>query len=209
MKYLTVGFAGQLGCGKDTAADYLCDRLNLTGEYGHWIRKGFAHAVKKVFMDTFQVEWDFVEKWKRVSNPPDGFAKNIRDSLIFIGDGFRKIQNNIWIDLAFRDLRYNQVISDVRYINEVNKIHEEGGLNVLMWRPGHENDLPNDSEQQLMPFVNELRRMRPVPEGRINSDIGVPFDIFIINDGSIEDLYKKVDSIVLPEVIDLAVRQNG
>jgi len=209
MKYLTVGLAGQLGCGKDTAADYLCDKLNLTGECGHWIRKGFAHAVKKVFMDTFQVDWEFVEKWKRIPEPPPGFIKNVRESLIFIGDGFRQMQPTIWIDLAFRDLRYHQIISDVRYVNEVEKIKQEGGLSILMWRPGHENNLQNASEQQLMPFVNRLREMDPIPEGVLGRNIDVPFDIFIINDGTIEDLYAKVDEIVIPEISDLIARNNG
>lgn len=209
MKYLSIGLAGQLGCGKDTAADYLCDRLNLTGDYGHWIRKGFAHAVKKVFMDTFQVDWEFVEKWKRIPEPPPGFQKNIRDSLIFIGDGFRQIQPNIWIELAFRDLRYHQIISDVRYLNEVRKINSEAGLNILMWRPGHENNLQNDSEQQLMPFVNALRELDPIPEGLLDPELDIPFDMFIINNGTVEDLYAKMDELVLPAVAQMVARTNG
>jgi hypothetical protein len=209
MKYLTIGLAGQLGCGKDTAADYLCDRLNLTGEHGHWIRKGFAHAVKKVFMDTFQVDWEFVENWKRIREPPEGFSKNVRESLIFIGDGFRQIQPNIWIDIAFRDLRYHQIISDVRYLNEVNRIRAEGGLNILMWRPGHENDIKNDSEQQLMPFVNRLCELDPIPEGLLDPDLDMPFDMFIVNNGTVEDLYAKVDELIIPEVVRMMARHNG
>jgi len=209
MKYLTLGLAGQLFCGKDTAADYLCDKLNLTDHYGHWIRKGFAHAVKKVFMDTFNVDWEFVEKWKRIADPPPGFIKNVRESLIFIGDGFRQMQPNIWIELAFRDLRYHQIISDVRYVNEVKKIRQEGGLSILMWRPGFENDIKNDSEQQLMPFINTLRAMKPVPEGVLDCKLDIPFDIFLVNDGSIEDLYAKIDDIVIPEVAELVESYNA
>jgi hypothetical protein len=202
MSYMTIGLAGQLACGKDTAADYLCDKLNLTGENGHWIRKGFAHAVKKVFMDTFGVDWEFVEKWKRIQEPPPGFIKNVRESLIFIGDGFRKMQPNIWIELAFRDQRYNQIISDVRYVNETTTIRDQGGLSILMWRPGHENELQNDSEQQLMPFVNMLKKMKPVTEGVLDNP-EIPFDMFIINDGSVEDLYAKIDELVMPQVVKM------
>ena len=201
-KYLTVGIAGQLAAGKDCAADHLCDKLNLTGEHGHWIRKGFAHAVKKVFMDTFQVDWEFIEKWKRIQEPPPGFIKNVRESLIFIGDGFRKMQPNIWIELAFRDQRYNQIISDVRYTNETAHIRDKGGLSILMWRPGHENTLDNDSEQQLMPFVNMLKKMKPVPEGLLDLQ-EIPFDMFIINDGTVEDLYAKMDELVVPQVVKM------
>lgn len=159
-------------------------------------------------MDTFNADWEFVEKWKRISDPPPGFKKNVRDCLIFIGDGFRQMQPKIWIDLAFRDMRYHQIISDVRYLNEVTRIHEEGGLNVLMWRPGHENDIQNDSEQQLMPFVNTLRAIKPIPEGVLDPALGIPFDIFLINDSTIEELYVKVNEIVLPEVARL-VEEHG
>jgi hypothetical protein len=199
----TVAFFSQFAGGKDTAANYMCGRLNDLG-YGHWARKGFAHAVKKVFMDTFQVDWEFIEKWKRISEAPPGFKKNIRECLIFIGDGFRQMQSDIWIELAFRDQEHNQIISDGRYINEANYIRKKGGLNILMWRPGFENDLPSGSEQQVMPFVNDLCNRKPIPEGRLDKSEDMPFDLFIINDGTIKDLCCKMDELVIPEIIATA-----
>lgn len=209
MSYLTIGIAGQLGSGKDTAADYLCERLNFSGDYGHWIRKGFANAVKKVYMDTFGVDWDFIERWKRIPEPPPGFEKTVRESLIFIGDGFRSIKPDIWIEIAFRDLQYHQIISDVRYINEATYIREQYGLNILMWRPGHENDIQNASEQQVVPFINELRSRQSVPDCVMLNDPSFPFDMFVVNDGDVSALHDKIDTLVIPEINKWVEQANG
>lgn len=200
MSYLTIGIAGQLGSGKDTTADYLCERINFGGDHGHWIRKGFANAVKKVYMDTFNVDWEFVEKWKRIPTPPPGFEKTVRESLIFIGDGFRSIMPNIWIEIAFRDLKYHQIISDVRYINEASHIRKEGGFNILMWRPGHENDIQNASEQQVVPYIKKLSERKISHDCVLLMENDMPFDMFIVNDGDVNKLHNKLDKLVIPEL---------
>lgn len=208
-KYLTIGVAGQLGAGKDLVSDYLCDKLNFSGDYGHWVRKGFANAVKKVYMETFNVDWEFVEKWKRILKPPPGFEKSVRESLIFIGDGFRSIMPNIWIDIAFRDMKYHQIISDVRYVNEAGHIRSHGGLNLLMWRPGHENDIQNASEQEVVPFINELRSRKKDFDCVMLDEPNFPFDMFVVNDGDVSSLHDKLDTLVIPQLSKWAEEQNG
>src|SRR5579871_5527666 len=111
-----IGIAGQLGSGKDTLADYLGKQLNEKTKET-WKRIGFAHALKKVYMETFNKSWEFIEEWKRRDEIPPGMNMNVRKSLQFIGDGFRDIQSDIWIEIAFRD-QEPKIISDVRYINE-------------------------------------------------------------------------------------------
>src|ERR1700722_11738123 len=98
MKKLVL-FSGQHSSGKTTAANYLVKKLRERGGK-QWQVAGFATGVKKIFMETFNVDADFVEKWKRIPYPPPGFLKPVRDSLIFIGDGFRQIQENVWINQA-------------------------------------------------------------------------------------------------------------
>jgi hypothetical protein len=163
--------------GKDTLADHLVELLNkksvrfkdenwpqmeltpcITGEfeggdYPHeWTRAAFAYNVKKVYMDTFGVDMDFIEEWKVKDEIPPGFTMNCRQGLQFIGDGFRKIQPEIWVDLAFR---YDtpKIISDVRYINEFKRIKQEGGINILVGRTEKLNDDPNGSEAIIRPYV--------------------------------------------------------
>lgn len=215
-----IGIGGQLGSGKDTLSDYLAKRLNerVTFDYSvrHWRRIGFAHAVKKVFMDSFDVSWDFIEKWKRIPEPPPGFDKNVRQSLQFIGDGFRQIRSNIWIEMGFRE-DVPKIISDVRYLNEATAIREHGGLNVLVWRAGHENDDPNPSEAQIKPTVDWFVKarfdgdVRALQQGTVDDNIPAHvklFDFFIRNEGTLDQLYKKVDNFLVP-VIEEKYGQPG
>lgn len=137
--------------GKDTIADYLQLKLNECGDI-QWTRAAFASNVKRVFMETFDVDTAFIEKWKVLSDIPSGFVMPVRQALQFIGDGFRKIQPTIWLDLAFRE-KVPKIISDVRYINEFRRVKKEGGMNILVGRPDRLNDDPNGSEAQIRPYV--------------------------------------------------------
>lgn len=204
MKVISCG--GQASNGKDTVADYLVEQLRKVDPT--WQRIGFAHAVKQVFMDTFQVDWDFIEEWKRKDEVPKGFNLPIRKSLQFIGDGFRQIQSDIWINMAFRKDE-NKIISDVRYYNEAKAVHEHGGLNILIWRPDWENDDPNPSESQIKStvdwFVNEGLEgdMRGNKLSEIDGDIQPHlFDVFLRNEGTRDALFEKVDRLVVPTVLE-------
>ena len=215
--------------GKDTVADQLALRLNESKDILEelagltWKRAAFASAVKKVYKETFNVDDAFVEKWKVVPNEaPPGFEMTVRQSLQFIGDGFRKIQPNIWLDLAFRN-KQNQklILSDVRYVNEFKRVKSEGGMNVLVIRPEKLSDDPNGSEAQIKPYIqwvlnyfgtdrkfidltnfdyawieggepNKNDPPNPTP------DFMNQFDVAIINDGSKEDVQKIVDEQLVP-----------
>lgn len=215
-----IGVAGQAQMGKDTLADRLADRLlmrhGLTFE-----RTAFASGVKKVFKDNFDVDDAFVENWKTKDDIPPGFDKPCRKSLQFIGDGFRSIRDSIWIDLRFRG-REAQIISDVRYINEFKRVREEGGLNILIGRPDRLNDDPNGSEAQIRPYVEwclsafepdrkfvDLRRFQneQFPEGFAPPLLSY-FDLFVRNDGSVEDLHRTVDDFVVPFVTAFNFRKD-
>jgi hypothetical protein len=190
---MIIGIAGQHSNGKGIVATYLTDKLNKLYRIA-WYHVGFADNVKRIFCETFKVNREFIEEWKRKDESPPGFQMSVRQGLIFIGDGFRKIQSNIWIDLLLKNNTKNLIISDVRYVNEFNYIRNNAGITMLLWRPNHENDLPNGSEQQVMQFVNMLKN---VPDGLIkNKDI--PFDVCIKNEGTINDLYEKINNIIIP-----------
>ena len=133
-----IGVTGQLMAGKDVFCDYLAEELNK--QEIKWKRTAFANAVKDTFCNAFGVDRDFIEKYKRLPDVPDGFLMPIRQCLQFIGDGFRKIRNDIWIEIALRDNGENIIISDGRYFNEANAIRQKNGLMFLMYRPGYIND---------------------------------------------------------------------
>ena len=79
---------------------------------------------------------------------------------------------NIWVDTAFSRVSSDKiVVTDVRFPNEVAGIRSRGGTVVRVERPrvGPRNDHPSET-----------------------SLIGYNFDIFINNDGTLEDLHRKV-----------------
>lgn len=198
-----IGVAGQAQMGKDTLADHLVEKL---GE--KWKRTAFADNVKKVYQDTFDRDRPFVEEWKVKPEPPPGFDMTVRKSLQFIGDGFRKIYPTIWVDLVFRRVTDPVIISDVRYINEFLRVKKEGGLNILVGRTEKLNDDPNRSEAMIRPFVKWCLDQAPdkdfvVFNGEKTKDappLMSKFDVFIRNDGTIEDLYEVIDKQLLPFV---------
>lgn len=191
---MIVSFSGQLGNGKTIAAKYLAKKLN-------WKVVSFAAAVKKIFAESFEVDSDFIEKWKRESEPPPNFNMNVRKSLQFIGDGFRQIQNDIWIKIASR-YAGDFTIDDARYLNESRAVKAKNGINVLIFRPGFLNDDPNPSESQIRPLIEWCI------SNRVDGQIFYPpqdlqnYDYFLINDGNLDDLYYKIDNKLIPFLKD-------
>ena len=168
-------------------------------------------AVKDTFCNAFGVDRDFIEKYKRLPDVPDGFLMPIRQCLQFIGDGFRKIRNDIWIEIALRDNGENIIISDGRYFNEANAIRQKNGLMFLMYRPGYINDDPNPSESQVKPLL--IWAKNHLKDGAIDHKqlihkhgVNVPcelqyYNYFLINDGSVDELKQKIKEQVVPYIL--------
>ncbi len=183
---------GQAAFGKDVLSNYL--KQNLKGNL-NWERASFADAVKKVFEQSFGYDRDFVEKWKRESAPPEGLDLPVRQALQLIGDGFRKIKPNIWIEIVFRDKAKNLILSDGRYINEANHVKNNGGINILIYRKGFMNDDPNPSEAGLRSKIEYFDKN--FSDGPVLDE---NFDFFIRNDSTLENYYKKIDTILIPYI---------
>lgn len=198
--FKTIGIGAQLGNGKDTVADFLVKELNKTSCLP-WVRNAFANKVKEVFEQAFGKNREWIEKWKRLEEPDEGFLLNARQCLIGIGDGFRQMKPTIWIERAFENQNTHQVLSDIRYVNESNFIRDvKGGVTILLWRKGYTNDLPNASEQDLVPFVKKCLYLNV--EGKLHKNVEVPFDYFIRNEGSLEELYNKIKNLIIPDLMD-------
>lgn len=197
-----IGFASQLAMGKDTAADYLAIELNRVQTTGTWERGAFANAVKDTFCRAFNVDREFLEKWKRIDDAPPGMKMNIRKALQFVGDGFRQIVSDIWIDIALRDNGKQLIVSDCRYINEAKNIRGRQGINVIMYRTNYFNNDTNPSESQIKPIIEWC--LKTQKEGEIiHNDPNAPegselYDYFLINDKEIVDLHYKIRDQLIP-----------
>ncbi len=206
----TIACFGQLQNGKSTIVDYLSEELV-------WKKVAFAKKVKEIFCDAFDVDLAFIEKWKVIPEPPPGFDMPVRQSLQFIGDGFRKIMPDIWVSKCFRLNEPPMIIEDGRYINELIKIKDEQGCNILVWRPGMENDDPNGSEAQMRPLVDWFKNLPDNFEGDTSSLFATAtgkwciaghlaplphgadkVDYFVRNEGTIEELYIKLKNNLIP-----------
>jgi hypothetical protein len=88
-------------------------------------------------------------------------------------------------------------VTDVRYLNEVQSIRDRGGVVILLYRPGFENDLPTPSEQELVPLVQQLLGLGT--EGPVRGT-DLPCDYFLINGGSVDDLYRQADELIFPDL---------
>jgi hypothetical protein len=195
---MIIGVAGQARFGKDEISNFLAKKLD-------YARSAFANNVKNIFCDTFNVDLDFVEKWKVVSECPPGFDMTVRKSLQFIGDGFRKIKSDVWVELVFRDNPKKIVISDIRYCNELISIKKNKGINILLWRPNFENNDANESEAQIKKIIEWFSSQKV--EGRVtdilknDAPYGCEFvDYFIINNGTLDDFFNKVERYIIPNL---------
>ena len=207
-----IGVAGQMRAGKDSLADNLQSILNKSGTSIHWERGAFAKAVKQIFMDAFAKDAAYIEKWKVIKEAPPDLDRPVRQSLQFIGDGFRTIKSSIWIDIFFRD-KTPRICADCRYINELKAIQEHGGFNILIVRPDKINDDPNGSEAQMRPFADHVMRLMKVFGERYQmygkgyqASLGSKrichldppegwqyLNYVVVNNGTLEDMYAIVD----------------
>ena len=200
-------FSGQQRNGKDESADHLVTKLS------GWNRSSFAGDVKSTFCEMFNVDLAFIEKWKTNPEPPPGFIMNVRESLIFIGDGFRQIQPQIWVERCFKKSKYPVILSDGRYFSELRKVRELDGINVLIYRDGFLNDIKNASESELRPLIEfyiESGIDGPTAEYLYNRTVPLEevrlVDYFIRNDSDLNSLYNKIDQNLVPFIQRKIVR---
>jgi len=201
MKNIIVGLFGQAASGKDTVAAMLAPRLWEYIDHDRPLvtKIAFAYNVKKIFCDYFDVDFHFIEEWKRNPEPPPGFTMNVRQALQMIGDGFRKVKNSVWIDKVLNKMQ-NVIITDGRYLNEAKATKEKGGIVVLIDRPSHRNTDQNDSEK-IMGEVSDYFGNKYA--NGIIADINYPmFDYYIKNDSNLLTLEEKVIHQLIPFVIE-------
>jgi hypothetical protein len=199
---------GQLMAGKDTFCDFLAANLNKhASDSTKWGRNAFANAVKDLFCTSFDVNREFIENWKRNPEPPPGMLMPVRQGLQMIGDGFRKIKPDIWIDIALRKTE-KQILSDGRYINEAKAVREKKGLNILIYREGYINDDPNPSESQIRPVIEFCKNNMQAGVIKHSAYPNAPeelryFDVFLENRGDVSSFLDKSYAIVVASMFNI------
>jgi len=154
---MLVGLLGQAKSGKDTIATYLKSNHNF-----HQL--AFADKLKNVTKDLFGLSISQVYSQEGKMEMIPRYGKTPRTLLQEVGTALRSVHPSIWIDYVISDyLSHYQttnrhvVISDVRYINEVEAIRNANGLVVRVVREdyqslqGAEAQHASETEQLMIP----------------------------------------------------------
>jgi hypothetical protein len=135
-----IGLCGFAKSGKDTAALVLLDK--------GWKRIAFADALKADVHS--MVTRAALTAGAKVPDFTDPEVKErIRPLYVAYGAYMRTIKPTYWIDRLFADMSLLDegpvVVTDVRYLNEVNRVQKEGGVIIQISRPGC---VPANSEEE-------------------------------------------------------------
>lgn len=162
MSKIIIGLAGKKQVGKDTVANYLVNKFGFKKvAFGDFVKAEIKEILKKF------AGINYSEKNK----------EKFRTLLQAWGD-IRRLQNpNYWIEKLFFEIKDfpKVVISDCRFIKEIEEVKKRGGFVFKIVR--------NLSFFDSHPSENEV-------------DLYQNYDAIIENNGTIKDLYKEVDQIV-------------
>lgn len=177
-----IGLGSTAQVGKDTAAAYLEKKYP-----GRVKRVGFADKLKQVCEILFGLSHDQLYGPVSVKEKVDPrYNLTPREIMQGVGQKMREIYPQIWVDSLFlTEIPEAEaqgfdcfVISDVRYPNEGDKIHEQGGfvINITRNAGGVSVGADHSSETAMRDYKN--------------------FDFEIENNASLDEYFRKLDTIV-------------
>jgi len=207
-----IGFVGFIGSGKDTAADYL---VNTHG----YRRDSFANTLKDAVSNVFGWDRTLLEgrtaearEWREQIDPWWAERLNMpkltpRWVLQYWGTEVCRhgFHDDIWIaslENKMRKTRDNIVISDVRFPNEIEAIHNAGGQ-VIRVKRGDDpewydaalayNRGPNGNTEWSL-SKSKLDRMKI--HASEYSWVGGKIDSVVTNDGTIDNLFDQLGNLL-------------
>ena len=192
---MLIGIVGLIGSGKDTVSERLVQKHNFK-------KDSFAKSLKDAVSSMFNWDREMLEgktdesrAWRE---KPDEFwskkfNKEVTPRWVLQHFGTEVMRENmhdaIWIDSCMA--RYKgqpTVISDTRFENEIKTIREAGGKIILVKR-GQDPD-----------WFTSYVEGNIVPQGIHSSEYAwakSEYDHLITNNGTLEDLYKQVDDLIV------------
>ena len=216
---MIIGVCGFIGSGKDTIADY------LTNFHG-FRRESFANSLKDAVSMVFGWDRTMLEgrtaqarEWREQVDP--WWAERLdmptltpRWVLQYWGTEVcrRGFHDNIWItslENKLRNSKDNIVISDCRFPNEIKSIKDASGIVIRVKRgpePAWYQDAVNMNagDRNMSYAVSSERMKRTKIHASETAWVGTNFDYELDNNGTIDDLFSQIKSIIDP-VLDLPV----
>lgn len=182
MKKIIIGVAGKKFSGKDVVSTYLCNKYDF-------VNLSFARALKEGLKSIFDFSDQQLNGSKKEEidirwNVSPRYVMQVFGTEIMreeINRFIPSIGNDFWIKRLLFDIEKtnkNIVISDVRYLNEIKKIKELGGMIIYINRPSI--------------ILNEYNKHKS--ENNISEKDA---DFVLLNNSSFDSLYKKIDEFML------------
>jgi hypothetical protein len=209
---MIVGVTGLIGSGKDTIANY------LTTFHG-FRKESFANSLKDAVSHVFGWDREMLEgtttssrEWREQVDP--WWAERLdmpqltpRWVLQYWGTEVcrKSFHDDIWIASLEHKLlnsKDNVVISDCRFANEVGAIKKAGGITIRVSRGSEPEWYDAAIEYNKGPNGNSMWALSKAKLDKLGihaseySSVGLKYDHYLDNDGSIDELYNKVQSII-------------
>lgn len=210
---LLVGFAGS---GKSTAGEYIRDKFGYTSES---FAKPLKDAVAAIFGWPREMLEGDTEESRRFREKPDPYWSDIfgrpytpRMALQQMGlDVCRKhIHDGIWVSSLEKRLRESSgergvVVTDGRFPNEIEAVRRQGGL-VIWVKRGQDPEWLDTANKAAHGDEEAIRHMKDVlgiheSEWSFLASMGGgdgDDSVILQNDGTVEDFYERINSIVEP-----------
>ena len=207
---MILGVTGQIGSGKDTIADYLCT-------FHGFQRLSFAASLKDAVASVFGWDREMLEgttnssrEWREQRDEwwSNRLGMHITPRWVLQYWGTDVCRNgfhqDIWVasvENKLRNAKDNIVITDCRFINEVEAIKNAGGITCRVERgprPDWYNDAVNANKgpTHIGWSMGKEKLSRLKVHASEYSSVGLDYDYYIDNNGSIDDLHKQVESII-------------
>jgi hypothetical protein len=202
---MIIGICGFIGCGKDTAADYLVN-------FHQFKRDSFAAPLKDAVSAVFGWDRELLEgrtkesrDWREKRDDwwSSRLGKEITPRYVLQQWGTevcrRAFHDDIWIaslENKLRTSKDNIVVSDCRFYNEIQSIKNQGGIIIWIQRgiTPHWYDIAAKANK------GDIKARAWLEAERIHASeyswAGTKFDHMIDNNGSIEHLYDQLKSLV-------------
>ena len=203
---MIIGICGFIGSGKDTAADYLVN-------FYEFRRESFASTLKDAVSAVFGWDRDLLEgrtkaarEWREQVDP--WWANRLnkpqltpRWVLQYWGTEVCRVgfHDDMWIASLENKLRKSSdhvVISDCRFPNEIKSIKDAGGRVIWVQR----GELPSWHIMAAKANQGDIFAAEKLKALGVHASetawVGTDFDCIIDNNGSIDNLYQQLKSLV-------------